>query len=109
MPLSPTLKQPTIHYGGARIQTRPKPDPISTKDFETKKTTKPSGELTPNDIGSLVKIITTDGVEICDVLVCFVAGGDEENMMFVEMEHFTPGFQVNTGMRAVVRRPIWDK
>ncbi len=94
---------------------------INLKEFEKKKITKPIDELTPADIGSLVKVITIDGCEITDILVAFTAGEDYRQRMrerccvFLSLAHVGQyrerdfdrgGIQVPLGMRVVVQRPI---
>lgn len=61
--------------------------------YESKGVRKRAGELTPNDIDSLIKVRTTDGVEIQDILRMFVAGDRDrwrrvtQESLYVEFEH----------------------
>ena len=100
---------------------------IDLKKFEKTKTTKPAGELTPNDVGSLVKVISVDGSEVSDIHVAFYAGDfyrnrrgpDHGNIVSLSFEHmgvyrdqFDGGrgsVDVNPGMRVVVQRPISEQ
>jgi hypothetical protein len=94
---------------------------IDLKKFEKKKTTKPIDQLTPADIGSLVKIITIDGCEITDILVTFIAGeyyrqrGPGSSGVHLSLAHVGQyrerdydrgGVEIALGMRVVVQRPL---
>lgn len=97
---------------------------IDLKKFEKKKTTKPAGELTPNDVGSLVKVTDVNGVEITDILATFQAGdtyrnraeNDKSPTVSLSMRHvgsYQDRYDGGRGvidtylsMRVVVQRPI---
>ena len=95
---------------------------IDLKKFDKKKITKPAGELTPNDVGSLIKVIEINGCEVKDVMTAFTVGQwrrprpDLPNdVIQIDLNHlktFADEFRgrssvyVRPGMRVVVQRPL---
>lgn len=83
---------------------------IDLKEFDKKKITKPSEQLSAEDVGSLVKVITAAGVEITDVLVQMLVHRsnypEDERAILVRFEHVSGEFIVRFGMRVIVQRPI---